>query len=139
MRSAAVVALTVLMLALSTPAYVHHSGAMFDRTREIKITGAVTEFQWTNPHASFKVDVLGDDGKTETWSIEMNGPNNLVRAGWKRTTIKAGDKVTVTVNPLRDGRPGGWYLGIMLPDGRTLGGAGDPGTGGESAPSADHG
>ena len=120
MRSAAVVALTVLMLALSTPAYVHHSGAMFDRTREIKITGAVTEFQWTNPHASFKVDVLGDDGKTETWSIEMNGPNNLVRAGWKRTTIKAGDKVTVTVNPLRDGRPGGWYLGITLADGRDL-------------------
>jgi len=45
----------------------------------IKVTGAVTEFQWTNPHASFKVDVLGDDGKTETWSIEMNGPNNLAR------------------------------------------------------------
>ena len=82
---------------------------------------------------------LSDDGKTATWSIEMNGPNNLVRAGWKRTTIKAGDKVTVTVNPLRDGRPGGWYLGITLADGRTLGGAGDPGTGGESAPSADHG
>jgi hypothetical protein len=112
---------------------------MFDRTRQTQITGTVTEFQWTNPHASFKVDVLGADGKTETWSIEMNGPNNLIRAGWKRTTIKAGDKVTVTINPLRDGRPGGWYLGITLPDGRTLGGAGDPGTGGgESAPAADH-
>ena len=78
----------VMLLALSTPAYVHHSGAMFDRTRETKITGTVTEFQWTNPHASFKVDVLGPDGKTQTWSIEMNGPNNLIRAGWKRSTIK---------------------------------------------------
>jgi hypothetical protein len=66
----------------------------------------------------------------------MNGPNNLVRAGWKRSTIKPGDKVTVTLNPLRDGRPGGWYLGITLADGRALGGAGDPGTGGESAASA---
>src|ERR1700684_3451478 len=104
MRSAAILALTVLMLAVS-PAYAHHSGAMFDRTKETKIVGTVTEFQWTNPHASFKVDVLGDDGKTATWSIEMNGPNNLIRAGWKRTTIKPGDKVTVTINPLRDGRP----------------------------------
>lgn len=139
MRSAVLVTLSLVLLVLSTPAYVHHSGAMFDRAREIKVTGTVTEFMWTNPHASFKVDVLGDDGKTATWSIEMNGPNNLVRAGWKRTTIKAGDKVTVTINPLRDGRPGGWYLAIALPDGRTLGGAGDPGTGGESAAAPDHG
>jgi hypothetical protein len=128
---------TLVFLVFSAPAWVHHSGAMFDRTKEKKISGTVTEFQWTNPHASFKVDVLGPDGKTETWSIEMNGPNNLIRAGWKRTTIKPGDKVTVTVNPLRDGRPGGWYLGITLADGRTLGGAGEP-TGGEGAASTDH-
>ena len=140
MRTATIAMLSVILLVLSAPAYVHHSGAMFDRTRQTQITGTVTEFQWTNPHASFKVEVMGTDGKTETWSIEMNGPNNLVRGGWKRTTIKAGDKVTVTINPLRDGRPGGWYLGITLSDGRTLGGAGDPGTGGdESAPAADHG
>lgn len=133
MRSLYSSLLAAAMLALSAPAYVHHSGAMFDRAKETRITGTVTEFQWTNPHASFKVDVLGPDGKTDTWSIEMNGPNNLIRAGWKRTTIKPGDKVTVTINPLRDGRPGGWYLGITLADGRTLGGAGDPGTAGESA------
>jgi hypothetical protein len=139
MRSVFVAMLGAAWLGLSTPGYVHHSGAMFDRTKEAKITGTVSEFVWTNPHASFKVDVLGADGKTETWSIEMNGPNNLVRAGWKRTTIKPGDKVTVTVNPLRDGRPGGWYLAITLADGKTLGSAGDPGTSGEPAPAADHG
>jgi len=125
-----VAALSAVLLAWSAPAWVHHSGAMFDRTRETRIMGTVSDFQWTNPHASFKVDVPGSDGKSETWSIEMNGPNNLVRAGWKRSTIKPGDKVTVTINPLRDGRPGGWYLGITLADGRTLGGAGDP-SGGE--------
>jgi hypothetical protein len=133
MRSLYITALAAVMLVWSAPAWVHHSGAMFDRTQETKITGTVTEFQWTNPHSSFKVEVPGKDGKSEIWSIEMNGPNNLVRAGWKRTTLKPGDKVTVTINPLRDGRPGGWYLGITLADGRVLGGAGDPGTGGESA------
>lgn len=131
MKTLYLAALCAVLLALSAPAWVHHSGAMFDRSKETRITGTVSEFQWTNPHASFKVDVLGADGKTETWSVEMNGPNNLIRAGWKRTTIKPGDKVTVTINPLRDGRPGGWYLGITLADGRTLGSAGEP-TGGEA-------
>jgi Family of unknown function (DUF6152) len=132
MRSVYVAATTVVMLVLSAPAWVHHSGAMFDRGREEKITGTVTEFQWTNPHASFKVEVPGADGKSVTWSVEMNGPNNLIRAGWKRTSINPGDKVTVTINPLRDGRPGGWYLAITLPDGRTLGSAGEPAGGGAS-------
>ena len=74
-------------------------------TSRSTITGTVTEFNWTNPHASFKVDVPNAAGKVESWAIEMNSPNNLVRDGWKRTTIKAGDKVTVKINPLRDGRP----------------------------------
>jgi Family of unknown function (DUF6152) len=130
MRSAYLAALATVTLALSTPAWVHHSGAMFDRTRETRISGTVSDFQWTNPHASFKVDVPAADGKSVTWSIEMNGPNNLIRAGWKRTTIKPGDKVSVTINPLRDGRPGGWYLAITLSDGRTLGSAGEPAGGG---------
>ncbi len=80
---------------------------MFDRTRVIEINQS---------HSSFKVEV-GD----QVWSIEMNGTSNLVHEGWKKTTVKPGDKVTVSVNPLRDGRPGGWFVGIMLPDGSTLG------------------
>jgi len=112
-----------LMLA-SAPAWVHHSGAMFDSAREQVIQGTVTEFNWTNPHSSFKVDVAGADGKTETWAIEMNSPQNLIREGWKRTTIKSGDKVTVTVHPLRDGKPGGSYVSIMLANGTKLGGSG---------------
>lgn len=135
MRSIQVAVLGALMLGLATPAYVHHSGAMFDRTRTLKITGTVAEFVWTNPHASFKVDVLGPDGKTVTWFIEMNGVSNLIPAGWRRSTLKAGDRVTVTINPLRDGRPGGWYLSVKLPDGRTMGGSTAPaGPGGRSGP-----
>jgi hypothetical protein len=110
--------LIALCLALvSPPAWVHHSGAMFDKTRVIQITGVVKEFLWTNPHSSFKVEVAGSD----LWLIEMNATANLVHEGWKKNTIKPGDKVVVTINPLRDGRPGGWFVGIALPNGSTLG------------------
>jgi Family of unknown function (DUF6152) len=114
-------ALGAALLVFATVAAAHHSGAMFDRDKQVTITGTVTEFTWTNPHASFRVDVPNAEGKVESWAIEMNSPNNLVHAGWKRSTIKPGDKVTVKINPLRDGRPGGLYLGITLPDGKYIG------------------
>jgi hypothetical protein len=120
MKRSQIVLLGVALLGASVPAWVHHSGAMFDRNKQIEIEGAIKEFNWTNPHSSFKVDVANPAGKLETWAIEMNSPNNLVREGWKRTTLKAGDKVKVTINPLRDGKPGGWYVAIVLPDGKTL-------------------
>jgi hypothetical protein len=107
-------------LALPVLALAHHSGAMFDATRTITLNGTVTEFNWVNPHSSFKVDVASADGKHEIWAIEMNTPQNLVRDGWKRTTIKAGDKVAVVVRPLRDGKPGGSYVSIKLADGTML-------------------
>lgn len=115
---------------LAGTATAHHSGAMFDSTRTQTITGKVTEFNWVNPHSSIKLEVTGQDGKTEIWAIEMNTPQNLVRSGWKRTTIKPGDQVSVTVRPLRDGKPGGSYMSIKLPDGTVLDGTG-PGQSGE--------
>jgi len=122
MRTSIIVGFTVAVLLFSSPAYVHHSGAMFDITKVIKITGTIAEFNWSNPHANFKVVVVGADGVAQSWAVEMNSPNNLVRDGWKRTTLNPGDKVTVTVRPLRDGSPGGQYVSIVLSDGRTLGG-----------------
>jgi hypothetical protein len=118
-----------LIGAFSAPAFVHHSGAMFDADKVINITGAVTEFSWTNPHASFRVDVPNAAGKLESWAIEMNSPNNLVHEGWKRSSIKPGDTVTVKINPLRDGRPGGRYIAITLADGKHLGSEGEPAAG----------
>jgi translation initiation factor IF-1 len=118
----AALCLAIVFLGASPPAWVHHSGAMFDKTRTIQITGVVKEFLWTNPHSSFKVEVPeAGGGDAQLWSIEMNATSNLVHEGWKKTTIKPGDKVTVTINPLRDGRPGGWFIGITLPNGSTLG------------------
>jgi hypothetical protein len=120
MKRSQIVLLGVALLGAAAPAWVHHSGAMFDRNKQIEIAGAIKEFNWTNPHSSFKVDVANPAGKVETWAIEMNSPNNLVREGWKRTTLKPGDKVKVTINPLRDGKPGGWYVAITLADGKVL-------------------
>ena len=113
--------LVLAFLGASPAAWAHHSGAMFDRTRVIEISGVVKEFLWTNPHASFKVEARSAQGEAQLWLIEMNGVSNLVHEGWKRSSIKPGDKVTVTVNPLRDGRPGGWYVAIVLANGAKLG------------------
>jgi hypothetical protein len=120
MKRSHIILLGAALLGAAAPAWVHHSGAMFDRNKQIEIAGAIKEFNWTNPHSSFKVEVPNPAGKLETWAIEMNSPNNLVREGWKRTTLKPGDKVKVTINPLRDGKPGGWYVAITLADGKTL-------------------
>jgi hypothetical protein len=121
MKTFLIAASSLALLSAAAPAMAHHSGAMFDRNREKVITGTVRDFQWTNPHASFAIDVPDAGGQPSVWQIEMNSPNNLVADGWKRSTLKVGDKVSVGIHPLRDGRPGGSYVGITLPDGKRLG------------------
>jgi hypothetical protein len=61
------------------------------------------------------------NGKTEHWAVEMTAPANLILSGWKRTSLRRGDKVTVYVHPLRSGAQGGSYVGVVLADGSTLG------------------
>jgi hypothetical protein len=108
-------------LLAAAPAFAHHSFAMFDRQKEITLKGTVKEFQWTNPHSFIEIETLDDKGALATYSIEMNSPNNLTRQGWKSTFLKAGDKVTLVMNPLRDGSRGGLFVSVMLPDGKVLG------------------
>jgi hypothetical protein len=108
---------------LVTPAFAHHSFAMFDHTRSVTLKGTVAKFQWTNPHAYIELDVAGADGKVSHFTIECTSINMLQRQGWRSTAIKAGDKVTAVVSPLIDGQPGGLLLEVTLPDGHTL----DPG------------
>ena len=105
----------------AAPALAHHSFAMFDRDTKTVLAGTVHEFQWTNPHAFIEVDVPDGKGGSKRWGVEMNSPNNLKREGWKSNTVKEGDKVSVTVSPLRNGQPGGLFVGIKLSDGTTLG------------------
>lgn len=101
-------------------ALAHHSFAMFDMERTITIDAQVTRFKWQNPHAFIEADVTTRTG-VEKWAIEMNSPNNLALAGWRRTTLKPGDRVRIWVHPLRNGARGGNYAGVRLANGSTLG------------------
>lgn len=111
--------LAALMLT-AVPASAHHSAAMFDRTKTVKLVGTVVQFGWTNPHSWISVDVPNDKGGTDRWSVECNSPNNLARMGWKSTSLKPGDKVTILIHPLRNGDKGGSFMSATLADGTVL-------------------
>lgn len=112
-------AAATLMIAGSASA--HHSFAMFDRDTQIELTGEVKEFQWTNPHTWTQILVEEEDGTITEWSIEGGSPNGLTRQGWKRNSLKSGDKVIMTINPLHNGRPGGSFVRAVMEDGTVLG------------------
>jgi hypothetical protein len=124
----------LLVAASATRAAAHHSFAMFDTASPITITGTVTDFQWTNPHAYIELDVTAPEARH--WSIELGSPSILQRAGWKFSTLKKGDKIVAVVAPLKNGEPGSLLVRLTLADGRVLGnggatgiGAGTPGSG----------
>jgi Family of unknown function (DUF6152) len=111
----------VAIAGLTPLALAHHSFAMFDQTKQVTLKGTVTEFQWTNPHAFIHVQVPSKSGD-ETWEIELNSPNNLKRQGWKSSSLKTGDKITLLANPLRDpAHKGGLFISVTLADGSVLG------------------
>jgi hypothetical protein len=112
---------TIALLLVAGAALAHHSPIVFDRTRQVTLTGVVTEFRWGNPHSWIHVDVADGDGKVANWSIEMNPASHLAREGWRSSTLKTGDKIAVVVYPLRNDEKGGQYISVTLPDGKKLG------------------
>jgi hypothetical protein len=113
----------VLAGALLVPqaAEAHHSFAMFDRTQTIEKTGIVKEVRWTNPHVWFYIIAPDDKGGTEEWGFETQPTTSLMRSGWKRDTLKPGDKITVTFMPMKNGSHGGNMRTVTLADGTTMG------------------
>ncbi|MEQ1580701.1 MAG: DUF6152 family protein [Steroidobacteraceae bacterium] len=115
------VALLATGLLAALPIAAHHSFAIFNRDVQVTLTGTVKEFQWTNPHVFIQLVVKNAEGVDEEWSIEGASPNMLFRSGWTNQSFKPGDKVTLVVNPLRDGTHGANFVFAELPDGKTLG------------------
>jgi hypothetical protein len=109
------------LLAASIPAQAHHSAAMFDAEHTRSLAGTVREFQWTNPHCYIQLVVKNELGEDEEWSLEMGAPVYLYNQGWRRSTVKAGDRLTVTIAPLRNGDRGGLLLKALAADGKSLG------------------
>jgi len=113
--------LLLLLGGVLSPAMAHHSAAMFDQQKKVELTGVVREFQWTNPHCYIQLLVKNAQGKEEEWSLELGAPMYLYARGWRPSTVKSGDRLTVTVTPLRNGSRGGLLVDAKGADGKALG------------------
>jgi hypothetical protein len=111
---------TLALLAASSPGVAHHSSAMFDMDKVITLTGTVTEFQWTNPHCFIQLAVPRGSA-VEDWSVEMGAPIQLFERGWKRSSVKPGDRISVVIHPMRDGGKGGAIVSATTADGTPIG------------------
>ncbi len=112
------IALAAATVLVASQALAHHSGAMFDRSRKVTVTGTVVKFQWVNPHSWIDINVTGDDGKTVLWSFEAGTPGQMRPTGLTPEVLKLGDTVTITGYPLRDGRPAAAYVQAVTADGK---------------------
>jgi Family of unknown function (DUF6152) len=99
-----VVGIGLLLAARSITAH-HAFSAEFDASKPIKLTGAVTKFDWTNPHAWIYIDAKDETGKMANWGFELAGASGLMRSGWTRFSLKPGDVVTIEGSRARNGSP----------------------------------
>lgn len=113
------ITLTAVVLAAGAQALAHHSFSAFNTETEKTITGTVNRFEWTNPHTWIWVDV-NEGGKVVTWGVEGMSPNYLSRRGWSKNTFKPGDKVSLTIRPMRDGSAGGMFVRGVLANGKPV-------------------
>lgn len=117
LKSSCVIA-GAMALGIVSPVAAHHSHAMFDHTKQASVSGTVTSFDYRNPHVGLYLDVDNAGKKVNYW-VEMSNVQNMIRRGIGHGTFKPGDKVTVKLHPLKDGRPGGNYVSILAADGKT--------------------
>jgi len=110
------------LLIASVPTMAHHGSAAFDAGKEIVLKGTVTEWIWSNPHCLLRLEVKDESGEAVPWVAETQNPRNMTDRGWARTSFRPGDQVTVTVEPVKNGRRLGRILRVVLADGQALGG-----------------
>jgi len=101
-------------------AYAHHSNVAFAVETVLTATGTVKEWQWSNPHTWLIMDVDDGKGGKVEWAMEGRAPGVLLRAGWSRSVLKPGDKVTVHYSPSKDGSKVGMIARVTMADGKVL-------------------
>jgi hypothetical protein len=114
------VAIASLLLLFQIPAFAHHGVSAYDVTKQITLKGVVTDFQFINPHSEVRLDVTDESGHTVNWLCEAGSLNFLVRRGWSRNSLKAGDKITVMGNASKNQSPNLRLTKVTLPDGTEL-------------------
>jgi hypothetical protein len=116
-----VLSLVATVVALSAPVFAHHGNAALDVGKKVTVKGTVTEWLWANPHCWLKVDVKDANGTVVNWVGETNNAADMIEKGWSKNTFKVGDEVSVTMEPVKNGKPAGKVLEVVLPNGQTLG------------------
>ena len=121
-RKLAALLVSGAFVATSGAVMAHHSFAMFDQEHQIEVVGVVQEFRYTSPHVYIFLEIKGQDGNATVWNLEGGSPSLLVREGWSGTIIKPGDELSMKIDPLRSGAPGGaWNAArIKFKDGRPI-------------------
>ena len=114
------VAAVGLASAAALPALAHHSTVMFAKDQEVKLTGTVTQFGYTSPHAFIRIMVPRPEGSPVEWRIATAASVVLDRAGIEPRALQPGEQVIVRAHPLRNGQPGGWLIDVTKADGTVL-------------------
>ena len=110
-----------LIVSASVPVMAHHGNAAFDVGKEVTLKGTVTDWFWANPHCILQFDVKGENGQPgEHWVAETSNPPDMIATGWTKGSFKSGDPVTVTVQPVKSGKPVGRILQVVLANGKAL-------------------
>ncbi|HWF96566.1 MAG TPA: DUF6152 family protein [Xanthobacteraceae bacterium] len=99
------------LMAVGHAALAHHSFAVFDIEHPLELHGTVQQFKFTSPHTFIVLEVQGDDGSTVIWNLEGASPSIMVRNGWSSQSLKTGDEIKLSIDPLRSGAPGGAWIG----------------------------
>ena len=116
-----ILAVGVGLLCSAAQVVAHHAfSSDYDENKVVTLKGAVTKIEWTNPHARFFVDAVGEDKTVTNWSLEFASPNSLTREGWGRGTLTVGDIVTVTGYAAKSGKSMASTRSVVLPDGKAL-------------------
>ena len=111
----------IAVLLAATPVFAHHSNSAFDGDKVMVLRGTVTEWKWMNPHVWIFLSVDDGNGGRVQWEIEGRTPGQLIRAGWSKTTLTAGETITVDFSPAKDGTRTGLLTRVRRADGTPVG------------------